>query len=81
MKDPISDDEIRGIMDSRHHYSHMLLKGKKKQVKTDIDLYLLTTKLRIMLVIGIAQYVGISDGKILEFMNNSESDIFSRGWD
>lgn len=81
MKDPISDDEIRGIMDSRHHYSHMLLKGKKKQVKTDIDLYLLTTKLRIMLVIGIAQHVGISDGKILEFMNNSESDIFSRGWD
>lgn len=56
--------ETKKVVDSRHHYSHILPKGKKKDALKDWDLYELTDRLRPLLLCCILSLIGFEKGNI-----------------
>lgn len=69
----LNDDDIKCIVDSRHHYSHLLMSGKKHHVLDGHELYELNHKLRKLLICCILSFVGFNNDEINEIFANSNS--------
>lgn len=56
--------DIDATTDSRHYYSHFLPTGAKQHVKDGIELYNLTSKLRILLLCIVLTEIGFTDEQV-----------------
>ena len=65
---------IKSVVDSRHYYSHFMNKSKKPHTLDGLELYLLTKKLRILLICCLLNFIGIENKKINELLNKSNND-------
>lgn len=74
--DFLTNDEIASIVDSRHHYSHTLIQGKKPKVQFGTELYCLTHKLRVLLVLAVSSFIGLDERRILNLLKGSNNGVF-----
>ena len=73
----LTDDDLKAVRDSRHYYSHML-SLKKKQTRNVLDgshLYVLTKKLRILLICCVLNFLGLNNDVINGLLNKSANQI------
>lgn len=61
--------DVNSVVDSRHYYSHFMLKSKKPKVLDGMALYDLTKKLRILLVCCTLNYIGFNNNEIEKLFN------------
>lgn len=59
-------------VDSRDYFSHFLIRGKKKDVIFDVELYKLTEKLRVLLVCCVLSEIGFDHSLINEIVNHDK---------
>ena len=74
----LSDHEIECICDSRHHYSHLLPTGKKKNVLDGIELYYLNHKLRKILLCCMLNIIGFENDEINKIFKESNNAYLRR---
>ena len=74
----LSDHEIECICDSRHHYSHLLPTGKKKNVLDGIELYYLNHKLRKILLCCMLNFIGFDNEEINRIFKKSNNSYLRR---
>lgn len=68
---------VQEAVDSKHYYSHFMDKSKKKHVLDGMDLYLLTYKLRKLLICGLLHFIGFDYSQINTILNNSNSKVLN----
>lgn len=71
----LTDNDLRAAKSSRHYYSHLLkLDNKNKEDALEgFELYKLTTKLRILLICCLLNFMGFGNDKINQFFNKSNN--------
>ncbi len=64
---------IREVTDSRNYYSHFMNKSKKPKTLEGYELYLLTKKLRKILICCVLHFVGFDHSQINTILNKSNN--------
>ena len=69
--DKLKNDKItiKEAVESRHYYSHFMDRKKKKNIVDGYELYVLTTKLRKLLICCILNFVGFNNDEINVILN------------
>ena len=67
------ESEIKSAVDSRHYYSHFMNKSKKPNTLDGLELYILTKKLRILLICCLLNFIGIENKRINKLLNESNN--------
>ena len=65
--------DIQIVVDSRHYYSHFMEKSEKPKTLDGYELYLITKKLRILLICCVLNYCGFENGKIEQLLLDSNN--------
>lgn len=78
--DKLKNDNINieQVVDSRHYYSHFFMKSKKKHIIEGQELYVLTFKLRKLLICCVLNFIGLDYNEINNLLNHSCNYIFDR---
>ena len=71
----LTESDLIAAKDSRDYYSHILKPGKKKHVLDDRDLFLLTKKLRVLLICCILNYFGMNNIQIDGLIRKSNNHL------
>ena len=69
----LTDEDLIATRDSRDYYTHILNPGKKKHVLDGRDLFLLTKKLRVLLICCFLNYFGMNNAQIDDLLSRSNS--------
>lgn len=65
--------KIEEVVDSRHYYSHFMNKSQKPNTLDGIELYKLTSKLRILLICCVLSFIGMDHQQIDQLLNKSNN--------
>jgi len=68
-----SNINIKATVDSRHYYSHFMNKTKKPNTLDGLELLNLTSKLRVLLICCLLNFIGVNNQKINELLNKSNN--------
>ncbi|WP_352422974.1 HEPN domain-containing protein [Proteiniphilum sp.] len=68
---------IQEVIDSRNYYSHFMERVKKKHILDGVELYVLTHKLRKLLICCLLQFIGFDNSQINVILNNSNSSLLA----
>lgn len=73
----LTEDDLKEAKDSRNYYSHILKLEKKEQklVQEGVNLYNLTSKLRVLLICCILDFLGFEKDKINELLNKCNNSL------
>lgn len=69
----LNEINISEVVDSRHYFSHFILKEKKPYAKDGLELYCLTNKIRKLLICCLLNFVGFANSQISKIIQNSNS--------
>ena len=73
----LTDKDLNSIRGSRHYYSHILKldEKEKKQAVDGKDLYILTDKLRILLICCLLSFLGMDKERINDLLNHCHNPL------
>ena len=71
----IDDINTSQVVDSRHYYSHFMERSKKKNALDGVELYLLTHKLRKLLICCLLHFIGFDYNQIDEIFNKCYNNL------
>ena len=69
----LNEINIQEIVDSRHYFSHFVPKDKKPFAKDGLELYLITSKIRKLLICCLLNFIGFSNSQIENIIKKSDS--------
>lgn len=69
----LNEINIQEIVDSRHYFSHFVPKDKKPFAKDGLELYLITSKIRKLLICCLLNFIGFSNRQIENIIKKSDS--------
>jgi len=69
----LNEINIQEIVDSRHYFSHFVPKDKKPFAKDGLELYLITSKIRKLLICCLLNFIGFSNSQIENIVKKSDS--------
>ena len=69
----LDEINIQEIVDSRHYFSHFVPKDKKPFAKDGLELYLLTSRIRKLLICCLLNFIGFSNNQIEDIVKKSDS--------
>lgn len=74
-----TDDDLEAVKASRHYYSHILSLSKKqtRKVLEGAELFIMTKRLRILLICCVLNFIGLTNEQINRFLNKSDSPHLS----
>lgn len=64
--------DVEAVVDSRNYYSHFLKRDKKPKKQEGEELYLTTSKLRMLLICCLLSFIGFEHEQIDSIMKNKE---------
>lgn len=67
---------VREVVDSRNYYSHFMDRKKKKHIVDGYDLYILTIKLKRLLVCCLLNFIGFENDEINMILTKSSNPLF-----
>ena len=71
----IDDINTSQVVDSRHYYSHFMERSKKKNALDGVELFLLTHKLRKLLICCLLHFIGFDYNQIDEIFNKCYNNL------
>lgn len=77
--DKINSEDIciQEVVDSRHYYSHFMDRNKKKHILDGKELFVLTYKLRKLLICCLLHFIGFDYSQINSIFNKSNNNILN----
>ena len=73
----LTDKDLFSTRGSRHYYSHILKldEKEKKQAVDGKELYVLTEKLRVLLICCLLSFLGMDNVRINDLLNNCHNSL------
>lgn len=72
----LNEIKIEEVVDSRHYFSHFILKDKKPFAKDGLELYHLYCQIRKLLICCLLNFVGFKNEQISAIVSASNNSIF-----
>lgn len=66
---------IKEVVDSRHYYSHFMKKSERPHAKDGMELYILTHKIRKLLICCLLDFIGFEKPQINKILDNCHNKL------